>query len=52
MYLAALDFEIPAELRKGLNEASKLDLVHPYMFFEPFTQARINGGVVVQKWGC
>ncbi|MBV8828849.1 MAG: aldo/keto reductase [Acidobacteriaceae bacterium] len=48
--LGALDFEIPAELRRELDEASKLDLVHPYMFFEPFTQARITGGVPVRKW--
>jgi aryl-alcohol dehydrogenase-like predicted oxidoreductase len=50
--LGALEFEIPAGLRNELNEASNLDLVHPYMFFEPFTQARINGGVQVHKWGC
>jgi aryl-alcohol dehydrogenase-like predicted oxidoreductase len=50
--LSALDFEIPAELRQELDEAGKLDLAHPYMFFEPFTQARINGGVTVRRWGC
>jgi len=48
--LGALDFEIPVELQRELDEASKLDLVHPYMFFEPFTQARITGGVPVRKW--
>lgn len=49
--LGALQFDLPAELRQELDEASKLDPAHPYMFFESFTQARINGGVNVRKWG-
>ena len=49
--LAALTFEIPAEARRELDEASALELVHPYMFFQPFTQDRITGGVRVAKWG-
>ena len=48
--LAALQFDVPADLRRELDDASQLDLVHPYMFFEPFMQARINGGVNVRKW--
>jgi aryl-alcohol dehydrogenase-like predicted oxidoreductase len=48
--LGALDFEIPADVRQELDEANKLELVHPYMFFEPFLQDRITGGVKVQKW--
>jgi aryl-alcohol dehydrogenase-like predicted oxidoreductase len=49
--LAALTFEVPIELRRELDEASALELVHPYMFFESFTQDRITGGVRVAKWG-
>lgn len=45
--LAALDFEIPAPLRARLDDASKLDVIHPYMFFgEPFT-GMISGGTRV-----
>ncbi|MFL6414796.1 MAG: aldo/keto reductase [Bryobacteraceae bacterium] len=46
----ALEFDLPGELREELNEASRLNQVHPYMFFESFTQARINGGVKVRRW--
>ena len=48
--LAALSFEIPAELRAKLNEVSALDPAHPYMFFEGVLQERIRGGVTVRKW--
>jgi aryl-alcohol dehydrogenase-like predicted oxidoreductase len=45
--LAALELEIPPVLRARLNDASKLDVVHPYMFFgEPFT-SMISGGTQV-----
>jgi len=45
--LNALSFEIPAELRARLDDASKLDVIHPYMFFgEPFT-SMISGGTRV-----
>jgi len=45
--LRALEFEIPPELRARLDEASKLDVIHPYMFFgEPFT-SMISGGTRV-----
>lgn len=45
--LAALDFEIPQTLRARLDDASKLDVIHPYMFFgEPFT-SMISGGTRV-----
>jgi hypothetical protein len=43
--------DLPAEFRRELDEASQLEQVHPYMLFEPFTQARINGGVTVRYWG-
>jgi aryl-alcohol dehydrogenase-like predicted oxidoreductase len=48
--VGALTFDLPPELRRELDEAGKLDRVHPYMFFEPFTQERINGGVQVRRW--
>jgi aryl-alcohol dehydrogenase-like predicted oxidoreductase len=50
--LAALEFELPQDVRKELDDTSKLDQVHPYMFFQPFTQERINGGVTVRRWHC
>lgn len=48
--LAAIEFTLPAELRKRLDEASALEPVHPYNFFVPFTQSRISGGTTVQPW--
>ena len=45
--LAALSFEIPAELRARLNEASAPDTPFPYWFFGDVQQARIHGGVGV-----
>ena len=48
--LAALSFEIPAELRAKLNSASQLEAAHPYMFFSGLLQDRVHGGVNVRKW--
>ncbi len=48
--LASLDFEIPAELRRKLDEASALEPAHPYMFFGEVLQSRIHGGVRVDAW--
>jgi aryl-alcohol dehydrogenase-like predicted oxidoreductase len=48
--LAAIEFEIPAELRKRLDEVSALEPAHPYIFFAPMTQGRISGGTTVQGW--
>jgi aryl-alcohol dehydrogenase-like predicted oxidoreductase len=48
--LAALSFELPANLRGRLDEASRLDAAHPYMFFEGVLQERIRGGVNVRRW--
>ena len=48
--LAALEFTIPADLRKRLDEASALDPVHPYTFFaEPF-RTMINGSFLPRAW--
>jgi aryl-alcohol dehydrogenase-like predicted oxidoreductase len=48
--LAALSFEIPADLRSKLDSASQLEAAHPYMFFDGVLQERIHGGVTVKKW--
>jgi hypothetical protein len=48
--LASLDLFIPGELRKKLDDATALDIVHPYMFFRQPFEGRINGGVEVRKW--
>jgi len=48
--IAALEFTIPDELRRQLDEASALELVHPYTFFAPPAQARVNGGVATRAW--
>jgi aryl-alcohol dehydrogenase-like predicted oxidoreductase len=43
--LHALDFEIPAELARRLEEAGRPELVFPYAFFSPGMQAMLRGGV-------
>jgi aryl-alcohol dehydrogenase-like predicted oxidoreductase len=48
--LAAIEFTIPAELRRRLDEASALEPVHPYVFFEGPIQTMIHGGVRVEPW--
>ena len=48
--LVAITFEIPPELRSKLDEASRIESVHPYMFFEEVLQDRVRGGVKVSKW--
>jgi len=48
--LAALDFQIPAELRNRLDEVSAIEAVHPYVFYgEPF-RSMINGGTPSAAW--
>ena len=48
--LASITFAIPAELRNRLDEVSRIESVHPYMFFDEVLQARVHGGVKVSKW--
>ncbi len=48
--LAAMEIEVPAELREELDKVSALEPAHPYMFFARFLQNRVNGGVAVHKW--
>jgi aryl-alcohol dehydrogenase-like predicted oxidoreductase len=50
--LASTTFDIPADLRSKLDEVSKIESVHPYMFFEELLQSRVRGGVNVRKWSC
>ena len=48
--LSAIEFTIPAELRKRLDDASAIEKFHPYLFFEPATQGRIKGENPVRVW--
>lgn len=48
--LSALDFSIPVELRKQLDEVSAPASMHPYVFFEPFLQKLIQGQAPVSAW--
>ena len=44
------EFEIPAELRKQLDEVSAIELVHPYGFFNPQFQGWISGATGLRPW--
>jgi aryl-alcohol dehydrogenase-like predicted oxidoreductase len=48
--LGAITFELPTEARQKLDEVSRLEDVHPYMFFGEVLQDRVRGGVKVRKW--
>jgi aryl-alcohol dehydrogenase-like predicted oxidoreductase len=48
--LSSIEFTIPAELRRRLDEASALSSIHPYMFFESFIQGMISGGTAIDSW--
>ena len=45
--LAALDFELPAELRARLDAASAPQRPFPYYMFADIQQTRLHGGVAV-----
>jgi aryl-alcohol dehydrogenase-like predicted oxidoreductase len=47
--LAALDFELPAELAARLEQAGRPETVHPHHFFEPTMRAMIDGGATVVR---
>jgi len=47
--LAALSFDIPAELRGKLDDAGALEPAHPYVFFGGLLQSRVHGGVKVTQ---
>jgi aryl-alcohol dehydrogenase-like predicted oxidoreductase len=48
--LSAIDFTIPAELRKRLDDVSAIESFHPYNFFGPAIQNRISGESPVYAW--
>jgi len=48
--LASITFHLPEDLRHKLDEVSRIESVHPYMFFEETLQDRVRGGVKVKKW--
>ena len=48
--LAALDFEIPAEQRRRLDEASALEPIQPYIFFGSNIQPMVTGGTSTRTW--
>ena len=48
--LGALDFAIPAELRKRLDEVSAPETIHPYAFYTPPFQSMMTGGTSVEPW--
>jgi aryl-alcohol dehydrogenase-like predicted oxidoreductase len=45
------EFELPADLRRRLDEVGSLEPLHPYSFFEPGMQGMISGGTSVKPWG-
>jgi aryl-alcohol dehydrogenase-like predicted oxidoreductase len=48
--LGAAMFEIPAELRSQLNDASALESIHPYTFYESRIRSMISGGTSIKAW--
>ena len=48
--LKSIEFEIPAELRKRLDDLSALEPAHPYKIFNPEMQGMISGGTRVKPW--
>lgn len=48
--LASLDIDLPEALHQRLDEATRIDIVNPYRFFEPQLQAMISGGTDVRRW--
>jgi aryl-alcohol dehydrogenase-like predicted oxidoreductase len=48
--LAAIELEIPDQLRLRLKKISEIDQVHPYVFFGSFFQNWIKGGVEIRPW--
>lgn len=48
--LASLDFTIPPEIRQRLDQATAIEPMHPYVFFQPLLQDMITGGVKIEAW--
>jgi len=47
--LKALEFEIPTALSQQLEEASRPEVLYPYLFFGPVLQSRIHGGMPTRR---
>jgi aryl-alcohol dehydrogenase-like predicted oxidoreductase len=47
--LAALEFAIPPELEKRLDEVSRPDAPYPYIFFRPDMQGMVSGGTTIHR---
>jgi aryl-alcohol dehydrogenase-like predicted oxidoreductase len=45
--LRALDVDIPSALAERLEAASRPEVVHPYLFFQPAMQGMLTGGTQV-----
>ena len=48
--MGAIEFAIPAELRKSLDQTSAIEPGAPYGFFEPMLQSWIAGGTALRPW--
>lgn len=48
--LGAIDFAIPAELRKILDDTSAIEPGTPYGFFQSMIQSWISGGTALRPW--
>ena len=48
--VTSISFIIPPELRQQLDEVSRIEETHPYMFFGEVLQDRVRGGVKIRKW--
>ncbi len=48
--LKAITFVLPADAAAKLDKVSRLEVAHPYMFFEEVLQGRVHGGTTVRKW--
>lgn len=47
--LRALDFDLPRDIAARLEEISRPELVHPYVFFQPPMRAMLTGGTNVSE---
>ena len=48
--LTAIEFTIPGDLRRRLDEVSSLPSTHPYLFFSGVLQDMISGNTSIQAW--
>jgi len=46
----AIEFTLPAELRRKLHEVSALPSAHPYLFFGDVIQTMITGNTPIRAW--